>query len=82
VQRPHARPEHETLEQRVEACHFQSSAALPIVVGGEAWGAISVFSDCPDFFGEKETGLLEETAGDIGLPWTTWGARSSGIKLK
>ena len=44
---------------------FRSSAAFPIRQGGAVWGAVSIYSDDPGFFRDKEIALLEEAATDI-----------------
>jgi GAF domain-containing protein/CheY-like chemotaxis protein len=45
---------------------IRSAAAFPVRVRGEIWGVFGVYSDEPGIFMEKEIGLLEEAAMDIG----------------
>jgi len=44
---------------------FGSVAAFPVRLGGKVQGAIAVYADGPDFFGEKENLLLIEAAMDV-----------------
>ena len=44
---------------------FQASASLPIRVKNEIFGALTVYSEDPWFFRDKEIALLVEAAGDI-----------------
>jgi signal transduction histidine kinase len=44
---------------------YRSSAAIPIVSGERAIGALNVYSEEEDAFGDEEIGLLEELAHDI-----------------
>jgi signal transduction histidine kinase/ActR/RegA family two-component response regulator len=44
---------------------YASSAALPLLDGGEAFGALMVYSSEPDAFGEAQARVLEELAGDL-----------------
>ena len=46
---------------------LRGSAAFPIVIDGQAWGAIMVYSDTEGYFGQREKNLLQEAAGDIGF---------------
>jgi len=43
---------------------YASSLALPLLVSGEAIGALNVYADEPDAFDQKEVELLEELAVD------------------
>jgi PAS domain S-box-containing protein len=44
---------------------YRSSAAIPIVSGERAIGALNVYSEKEDAFGDEEISLLEELAHDI-----------------
>jgi len=44
---------------------FKSSTGLPIRVKGAVCGALTVYSDDPWFFQDKEIALLETVAGDV-----------------
>jgi PAS domain S-box-containing protein len=46
---------------------FQASAAFPIRLKRELCGTLTVYSDEPRFFRDKEIALLEETANDVSL---------------
>lgn len=46
---------------------YNSSAAIPLRVAGQAIGAINVYSDIQDAFNQDEVGLLEDLAEDIGF---------------
>ena len=52
---------------REEACRrgFGSSLAVPVIAGGRAIGAITVYSCEPGAFSTDEEGLLGELAGDV-----------------
>jgi PAS domain S-box-containing protein len=63
VNDPNTAPWH----KRAEKYGFRGSAAFPILVGGKAWGVLTVYSDVIGFFGPEEVKLLEEAVGDIGF---------------
>lgn len=46
---------------------LREMAALPLRVGGRAWGVFSVYSSDAGDFGPRELGLLEEVAVSIGF---------------
>jgi len=46
---------------------FRSSAAFPIAVEGQVWGAFSVYSEERDVFAPEIVGLLDELAQDLGF---------------
>ena len=50
---------------------YVSSVALPLLAGGRAFGAITIYSREPDRFSEDETKLLAELAGEIANGITT-----------
>ncbi len=54
-------------ERRKEAVRrgYRSLVVLPLLVGGEVRGILSLFVKEPDFFNEDELKLLNELAGDI-----------------
>ncbi|MDR3555753.1 MAG: PAS domain S-box protein [Syntrophobacteraceae bacterium] len=58
-----------TLPWRDRAAPFgiASDAAFPIKRAGRVWGALLVYSDEVDRFGDQDLGLLENIAGDIGF---------------
>ena len=45
--------------------------ACPLHVGGQVIGTLSIYSDSPDAFSEKEVGLLTELADDLAFGITT-----------
>lgn len=49
----------------IERRGFRASAAFPILENGETRGTLSVYSDKPNFFQDKEFALLEEAAADV-----------------
>ena len=57
----------QTLPWRDRAASFgiASGAAFPIERGGQAWGALTIYSDEVDRFGGEDVKLLEKVAGDI-----------------
>jgi len=42
-----------------------SSVALPLLSGGKAFGAVTIYSRQPDAFSDEEVGLLSELANDL-----------------
>jgi len=44
---------------------YQSSLALPLRSGGRAFGALSIYSAVPDYFGAEQIALLTELADDM-----------------
>jgi PAS domain S-box-containing protein len=44
---------------------WRASVAVPIAVGGDVTGALSVYAGMPDWFGPHEVALLESAAGEI-----------------
>jgi PAS domain S-box-containing protein len=44
-----------------------SAAAFPIERAGRVWGALTIYSDEVDRFGDEDVNLLEKVAGDIGF---------------
>lgn len=44
---------------------FRSSAAFPLMVDGQALGALTIYSAAPDAFNEQEVTLLGELADDL-----------------
>ena len=58
---PNTLPWHELADR----AGFRSSAAFPIRQGGAVCGVLSIYSDEPGFFQDKEIALLEEAATDI-----------------
>lgn len=44
---------------------YHSAASFPLIVGGNAIGALSMWAAEPDYFDAQEVKLLEELAGDI-----------------
>jgi PAS domain S-box-containing protein len=59
----------ETLPWRDRAAPFgiAASAAFPIVRAGRVWGALTIYSDEVDRFGDEDVKLLGKVAGDIGF---------------
>ena len=53
--------------ERAAAFGFRDTAGFPITVGGQIWGALSLYASKANYFGDKETALLEEAAHDIGF---------------
>lgn len=49
----------------LERSGFQASAAFPIRLDGNVCGTLSVYSEEPYFFQDKEIALLAEAAGDV-----------------
>ncbi len=44
---------------------YASSVALPLVAGGRAFGALTIYAKEPDAFGDDEVGLLTKLADDF-----------------
>ena len=55
----------EPWRERLVAAGHRSFASFPLVIEGEIFGALSLYADEPDFFGEGEMSILEELAGDL-----------------
>ncbi|MEO7744300.1 MAG: EAL domain-containing protein [Usitatibacter sp.] len=51
--------------ERYADAGVRSIAVLPLIVGGEAKGVLTLYSDEPGFFDVEEIALLAELAGDI-----------------
>jgi diguanylate cyclase (GGDEF)-like protein/PAS domain S-box-containing protein len=49
----------------VEQAHFRSALAVPMLLEGKVFGALSVYADRSDAFDDEEVQLLSELAGDI-----------------
>lgn len=58
-----------TMPWREKAAPYglRGSVSFPIVVEGSVWGALSLYSGEPGFFGDKEIRLLLEATSDIGF---------------
>lgn len=58
-----------TLPWRNRAAPFgiRAAAAFPIRSAARVWGALTIYSDEVDFFGDKDVKLLEKVADDIGF---------------
>ena len=56
---------------------YASSLALPLLEGGRAFGAVTIYSTQPDPFSEEEIGLLSEMADDL-----TYGIASLRLRLQ
>jgi PAS domain S-box-containing protein len=54
-------------QARAAGFGFHGAAAFPVTVDSLPWGALAVYSDVAGYFGDQETELLAETAGDIGF---------------
>jgi two-component system sensor histidine kinase/response regulator len=59
------------------ALGYQSSAALPLRVDGRIVGALNLYSDRPDAFGDEELTLLGNLTGEIGLGLTMQRSRQA-----
>jgi len=59
----------QTLPWRDSAAPFgiASAAAFPIERAGEVWGALTIYSDEVDRFGDEDVKLVEKVAEDIGF---------------
>lgn len=58
---PSTRPWHDAVRAR----GFRAAAALPIRLGGEPAGTLTVYADEVGFFGDREVDLLVQVAADI-----------------
>ena len=58
-------PRFEPWRALAEENGLRSSVALPLTIDGKTIGALMVYSEKPDSFGEKETELLHLTASDL-----------------
>ncbi len=56
--------EESTIEQALKR-GYASSIALPLIEGGRAFGALTIYSRDPDPFSDDEIKLLTELAGDL-----------------
>jgi len=56
---------------------YQSSAALPLRVDGKIVGALNLYSQRPDTFGDEELTLLGNLSGEIGLGLTMQRSRQA-----
>ncbi|MDX9722484.1 MAG: PAS domain S-box protein [Myxococcota bacterium] len=63
--------------QEAQARGFASVLALPVVVEGEVYGALVIYSSEPDAFHQDELELLEELALDLGFGLGTLRARAA-----
>jgi PAS domain S-box-containing protein len=59
----------DTLPWRKRATPFgiKAAAAFPIEKAGRAWGALTIYSDEVDRFGDEDVRLLDKVAGDVGF---------------
>jgi len=53
--------------ERAARFGIKAVAAFPIQVEGRVWGALTIYSDEINFFGDKDVKLLEKVAGGIGF---------------
>ncbi|HEB72953.1 MAG TPA: PAS domain S-box protein [Nitrospirae bacterium] len=60
---------------------YNSSAAFPLLIDGQAIGALHVYSAKADDFDDKEIGLLEELAGDLAYGITSLRTREERLRL-
>lgn len=60
-------PDYEPWQQEAKERGYRSSASIPIMVDGEVWGAINVYSEAVDGFDENRVELLQELAEDTGI---------------
>ena len=44
---------------------YASVCGLPLIIGGEVWGALGIYCDLPNAFDPEEVRLLSELAGDL-----------------
>ncbi|MGA2401869.1 MAG: PAS domain S-box protein, partial [Syntrophobacteraceae bacterium] len=54
-------------QERAAPFGIAAAAAFPIESAGRVWGALTIYSDEPGFFGEEDVILLEKVAVDIGF---------------
>jgi sigma-B regulation protein RsbU (phosphoserine phosphatase) len=59
---------------------YGSIIAIPLVVGGEPFGALSIYAAEPDTFRDEEVKLLAELAGDLGYGVTTLRVRAEQLR--
>ena len=55
---------------------YASLIAIPLLVGGEPFGALSIYAAEPEAFRDEEVTLLTELAGDLGYGVTTLRVRA------
>lgn len=55
---------------------YQSSVALPLIVNGQAWGALTLYSAEPQAFGAAEVKLLEELSSNMAFGLQSLRARA------
>lgn len=61
---------------------FRSSAGFPIVVRGQPWGMLGVYSSEPDFFQDGEVALLVEVANDTAFAIDTLDREAERIAIR
>lgn len=44
---------------------FRSSVALPLIVGGQRWGVLTIYASYPQAFSRSQVNLLSDLAGDL-----------------
>ncbi|MGM0589039.1 MAG: PAS domain S-box protein [Bacteroidota bacterium] len=54
---------------------YHSSAAIPIIIDGESWGALNLYAAAPEAFNEKELQILIELVNDL-----AFGIRSNQLE--
>ncbi|VAX15161.1 diguanylate cyclase/phosphodiesterase (GGDEF & EAL domains) with PAS/PAC sensor(s) [hydrothermal vent metagenome] len=74
-------PRYEPWRARAMERGYNSSAAFPLLIDGQAIGALNVYSAKADDFDDKEIGLLEELAGDLAYGITSLRTREERLRL-
>jgi PAS domain S-box-containing protein len=61
---------------------YVSSLVLPLLSGGQAFGALTIYSEVPDPFSEDEIKLLSELVYDLAYGITTLRLRTANLKAE
>jgi PAS domain S-box-containing protein len=65
-----ADPAMELWRETLATAGVRAVASFPIPIHGTIWGVLGVCSKEPNFFGEREVGLVEEAASDVAFALT------------
>ena len=61
---------------------YASSLVLPLMAGGKAFGAITIYERMPDAFSEDETDLLSDLADDLAFGITSLRMREAHARME
>jgi PAS domain S-box-containing protein len=67
--------------EEAEKRGYASIIAIPVVVAGERYGALSIYATEADVFKDEEVSLLSELAADLGYGVTTLRLRAEQLRI-